>query len=62
MHINQIKDIAKDQEFLKLLDDVRRNWVVSHTGCGCNNVKVANFVLTVCKVEFDVYCKSKGLS
>jgi hypothetical protein len=61
MHVNQLKDIAKDQEFLKLLDDTRRNWVVGNTGCGCNNAKVANFILTVCKVEFDAYCQQKGI-
>jgi hypothetical protein len=61
MHVNQLKDIAKSQEFLQLLDETRRNWIISHTGCGCNNVKIANFLMTVCRSEFDAYCQAKGL-
>jgi len=61
MNIQQLKDMAKDAEFLSTLDDTRRNWLSSKTGCGCNNVKIANFILTVCKVEFDNYCQAKGI-
>jgi hypothetical protein len=61
MNIQQLKDMAKDVEFLSTLDDVRRQWLAGKTGCGCNNVKIANFILTVCKVEFDAYCQLKGI-
>ena len=61
MNIQQVKDIAKNAEFLATLDDTRRVWLSGKTGCGCNNVKIANFLLTVCKVEFDAYCQLKGI-
>lgn len=61
MNIATVKEMAKDPNFLGTLDDTRRQWLTGKTGCGCNNVKIANFILTVCKKEFDAYCQLKGI-
>ena len=61
MKIQNIVKEAKSTEFLDRLDATRRQWIESKSGCGCNNAKIVNFVLTVCKPEFDAYCAEKGL-
>jgi hypothetical protein len=62
MTVDEVKTIARDPAFTSKLDDTRREWLAGQWGCGCNAVKIMNFVLRVCRVEFDAYCRERNLS
>ena len=61
MKIAQIKEISKEPEFLNMLDDTRRQWILGKSGCGCNNAKIAQFMVSVCGIELKQYAILKGI-